>query len=141
LPNRRELVQGGKPLADIFCTLAQWLAPHCGGLGGATRLAERAFRLAGLLPSRLAHLLEFELSCLPEALCAVLHFLEARIQTRYQMGAERRGVNLERGKLTAQSIEIALELRPFLVRLGFASGRLIAEWGRLLVFHFSPHSL
>src|SRR3990170_4533171 len=75
-----------------------------------------------------------------ERVRAVLHFLKARLQTRYQMGAERRGVNLERGKLTAQSIEIALELRPFLVRLGFASGRLIAELGRLLVFHLSPHS-
>ncbi len=133
-----------QPFADILGALAQRLGalPHLArGLGGArTCVAECAFGLFGLLPSRLARLLKLELSCLPEALRAVLHLLEACLETRYELAAERGGVSLERGKLAAQSVEIALELRPLLVRFGFAWCRLISEFRWVLVFHVSPHS-
>ena len=101
------------------------------------RFAEGAF---GLMLSAEAHLLELGLSCLLEALRARLHLLEARFEARHELAAERGGVRLQRGKLMAERVEIALELGPFLVGFGLGLGLLTAELRIVLVFHLLPHS-
>ena len=57
------------------------------------------------------------------------------------MLAKLRRVRAELGELTAEHIEVALKFRPLLVGLARGGGLvlLIAELGRGVVLHVSPH--
>src|ERR1700730_1543735 len=83
------------PLAERLGSLPHLTRGLTGGLGGAHPcLIEGAFGFTRLPPSGLARLIELGFRRLLEARGAVLHLLEARLEARHHMAAERRGMNL-----------------------------------------------
>src|SRR5262245_55787953 len=129
-------------LANIFRALAQRLGalPHLArSLGRA--LAHIGEGILGLVRRSPAHLVDLEFPLFAETLGAMFHLLKTGFETAHELGPEHCGVGLQFGKLPPQSVEIALELGPFLVRLGLALRRLRAEIRTMLVFHLSPHSV
>src|SRR5262245_55867574 len=129
-------------LADVLRALAQRLGalPHLArSLGRA--LAHIGEGIFGLVCRSPAHLLDLELPLVAETLGAMVHLFKTGFETAHELRAERRRVGLQFGELPPQGVEIALELRPLLVRLGLAFRRLRAEFRTMLVFHLSPHSV
>src|SRR5262245_53058075 len=129
-------------LADVLRALAQRLGalPHLArSLGRA--LAHIGEGILSLVRRWSAHLLDLELPLFAETLGAMFHLFKTGFETAHELRTERRRVGLQFGELPPQGVEIALELRPLLVRLGLAFRRLSAKFRSMLVFHLSPHSV
>src|SRR4029450_2637626 len=126
----RALAQRLGSLPHLACRIARGLCR------AHASFVEGPLGFARLLPSRTVRVVELLLlGRLPELCGLRLHLLKTRLERRNDVAAERRGVHLQLGKLMAQRVEIPLEVRPFLVSLGFALRRLASGSGGVLVLH------